>query len=231
MDAHKQFSIIGNVNAITYKEVFPLLQSNQIWPGESIHSGDRKFNVPDDYPLEAAGCGIDPDGRKYIRVKGVRWFTNIEHGGRHSPLLLDTAEHNLKFNKKLKKLLEEEELDGYPRFDNCTAIEIPFTECIPSDYSGNMAVPITFIDKYCPEQFTILGLDYDKTIPGNEGLSRKFVEHYYEQGNTGSIGEGHPSLGYYNRNGKVFRTYRRILIKYTEQWKDLHHEAFAALER
>ena len=81
----KQFVIIGNVNAITYKEVFPLLKDNKVWLGYSIHSGDRKFNVPDDYPLEAAGCGIDEDGRKYIRVKGVRWFTNIDHGGRHEP--------------------------------------------------------------------------------------------------------------------------------------------------
>ena len=104
----KQFVIIGNVNAITYKEVFPLLKDNKVWLGYSIHSGDRKFNVPDDYPLEAAGCGIDEDGRKYIRVKGVRWFTNIDHGGRHEPLMLDTMAHNLKFNKSLRKKLESD---------------------------------------------------------------------------------------------------------------------------
>lgn len=92
----KHFSIIGNQNAITYKEVFPLLKDNVMWLGYSIHSGDRKFNVPEDYPLEAAGCGVDPDGRKYIRVKGVRWFTNIDHGKRHEPLILDTMAHNLK---------------------------------------------------------------------------------------------------------------------------------------
>ncbi len=99
MDGKKQYVIIGNVNAITYKEVFPLLKDNLMWLGYSIHSGDRTFNVPDDYPLEAAGCGIDPDGRKFIRVKGVRWFSNIDHGKRHEALILDTKEHNLKYNK------------------------------------------------------------------------------------------------------------------------------------
>lgn len=162
----KAFSIIGNVNAITYKEVFPLLQNNQIWLGDSIHSGDRKFNVPDDYPLEAAGCGVDPDGRKYIRVKGVRWFTNLEHGKRHEPLLLDTKEHNLKFNKKLKnKLQADYGMDDYPRYVNYQAIEVPFTEAIPSDYSGLMGVPITFLDRYNPDQFQIIGISLE--LAGN----------------------------------------------------------------
>ena len=158
MDGKKQFIIIGNQNAITYKEVFPLLKENLIWLGYSIHSGDRKFNVPDDYPLEAAGCGIDPDGRKFIRVKGVRWFTNVDHGGRHEALMLDTMRHNLKYNKKLKKKIAEEYgTTEYPHFDNYDAIEVPFTECIPLDYNGIMGVPITFMDKYNPEQFDIFG--------------------------------------------------------------------------
>ena len=106
VDGNKQFAIIGNQNAITYKEVFPLLKDNRMWLGYSIHSGDRKFNVPDDYPLEAATCGYDVDGRKFIRVKGVRWFANIDHGGRHEPLMLDTMAHNLKYNKSLRKKLE-----------------------------------------------------------------------------------------------------------------------------
>ena len=157
MEAKKQFVIIGNMNAITYKEVFPHLRDNEIWLGYSIHSGDRKFNVPDSYPLEAAGCGIDEDGQKFIRIKGVRWFTNIDHGMRHQPLILDTMAHNLKFNKKLKKkLLETYGKLEYPKYDNYDAIEVPFTECIPSDYEGVMGVPITFMDKYNPEQFDIV---------------------------------------------------------------------------
>lgn len=157
LEANKQFVIIGNMNAITYKEVFPLLSDNKVWLGYSIHSGDRKFNVPDDYPLNAAGCGVDENGKKFIRVKGVRWFTNIDHGKRHENLILDTMEHNLKFNKKLKKKLEKDygKLE-YPHYDNYDAIEIPFTECIPSDYDGVMGVPITFMDKYNPDQFDIV---------------------------------------------------------------------------
>lgn len=84
----KDFLIIGNVNAITYKEIFPLIKDNKLWLGASIHSGDRKFYVPDDYPLRAAGCGVDKDGRKYIRVKGVRWFTNLDYAIRHEKLVL-----------------------------------------------------------------------------------------------------------------------------------------------
>ena len=159
MEGQKQFIIIGNQNAITYKEVFPLLKDNKIWLGYSIHSGDRKFNVPDDYPLAAAGCGIDEDGRKFIRVKGVRWFTNIDHGGRHEALQLDTMVHNLKFNKSLrKKLATDFGKAVYPCYDNYDAIEIPFTESIPSDYDGVMGVPITFMDKYNPDQFAIIGM-------------------------------------------------------------------------
>ena len=125
----KKFVIIGNANAIAYKEVFPLLKEDMVWLGYSIHSGDRKFNVPDDYPLEAATCGIDPDGRKFIRVKGVRWFTNVDHGGRHETLMLDTMAHNLKFKKKLRKKLETEYgMSEYPHYDNYNAIEVPFTE-------------------------------------------------------------------------------------------------------
>ena len=166
MEADKRFIILGNVNAITYKEVFPLLKDNKLWLGYSIHSGDRKFNVPDDYPLEAANCGIDSDGKKFIRVKGVRWFTNIDHGKRHEWLKLDTMAHNLKFNKKLRKKLEKDfNSIEYPHYDNYDALEIPFTECIPSDYTGVMGVPITFMDKYNPEQFAILGITLGNTTP------------------------------------------------------------------
>ena len=157
MEAEKQFVIIGNLNAITYKEFFPLLKDNKVWIGSSIHSGDRKFYVPDDYSLNAAGCGVDADGRRFIRVKGVRWYTNIDFGERHKDLLLDTMEHNLKFNKKLRKKLEKDfGAVEYPHYDNYDAIEISFTDAIPSDYDGVMGVPITFLDKYNPDQFEII---------------------------------------------------------------------------
>lgn len=186
MEANKQFIIVGNINAVTYKEVFPLIRDNKIWIGSSIHSGDRKFYVPDDYSLNAAGCGIDADGRHFIRVKGVRWYTNIDFKERHNDLLLDTMDHNLKFNKKLRKKLEKDYgIIEYPHYDNYDAIEVPFTDAIPSDYDGVMGVPITFLDKYNPEQFDIVsfrkredGKDLVFTREREKEFSRTFVSLY-----------------------------------------------------
>lgn len=137
----KKFLIIGNVNSITYKEIFPLFKDNKIWLGCSIHSGDRIFNVPDDYPLEASNCGIDENGKKWIRVKGVRWFTNLKITKRHDNIILYK-----KYNST-----------DYPKFDNYDAINIDRVKDIPMDYEGVMGVPITFMDKYNPEQFEIIG--------------------------------------------------------------------------
>ncbi len=139
---NKKFLIIGNVNAITYKEVFKLFQENKIWMGASIKSGDREFGVPNDYPLNAAGSRVDENGNKFIRVKGVRWFTNIDFKERYEDIVL------------YKKYSQEE----YPKYDNYDAINIDKTKDIPKDYKGVMGVPITFIDKYNPDQFEILGI-------------------------------------------------------------------------
>ena len=169
VEAHKQFIIIGNMNAITYKETFPLIKDNKMWLGYSIHSGDREFQVPDEYPLTAAGWRIDDNGRKFIRVKGVRWFTNIDHGRRHEPLPLMTMADNLRFSK-------HKELKGktaYDRYDNYDAIEVPFTDAIPSDYDGVMGVPISFLDKYCPEQFEILGISLELGIKKPDNLPKE----------------------------------------------------------
>ena len=152
MKHNKKFLIIGNLNAVTYKEIFPLFKDNRVWYGPSISSGDRKFYVPDDYELRAAGCGVDDKGRRYIRVKGVRWFTNLDHGRRHQPLKLMPMAANLKFSR-------HKEVRGkaaYARYDNYDAIEVPYTDAIPADYTGVMGVPVTFLDKYCPEQFEII---------------------------------------------------------------------------
>lgn len=137
---NKKFLIIGNVNAITYKEVFPLIKNNQIWLGASIHSGDREFRVPDDYPLKATGSRIDKNGAKYIRVKGVRWFTNLDYKQRHEDLIL------------YKHYLPNE----YPKYDNYNGINVDKTADIPMDFNGAMGVPITFLDKYSPEQFKLI---------------------------------------------------------------------------
>lgn len=187
-ETDKKFLIIGNMNAVTYKEVFPLFKDNKMWYGVSITSGDRRFNVPDSYPLTASGCGIDDNNQKYIQVKGVRWFTNIDHGKRHKPLSLLTKDDNLKFNKKLKNSKYQY---AYKKYDNYDAIEIPLTEVIPSDYEGIMGVPISFLDKYCPEQFEIID------------ISSKLAKPIFVNGKRGS--------GRFYLNGK--RLYDRITIR------------------
>jgi hypothetical protein len=153
VESGKKFLIIGNMNSITYKEVFPLIKNNKLWYGPSISSGDREFMVPDTYPIEAAGWRIDEKGKKYIRVKGVRWFTNLEHGRRHEPLKLMTMQDNIRYGRH-KELKEK----GYKHYINYDGIEVPYTDAIPSDFEGVMGVPITFLDKYCPEQFSIVGM-------------------------------------------------------------------------
>lgn len=139
LEAKKEFLIIGNLNAISCKEIFPLFVENRMWMGESIHSGDREFGVPDHYPLEAAGCRVDAEGRKFIRVKGVRWFTNLDHGGRHTPLQLMSMAENKKFSRH-KDLKGRE----YRQYDNYEAIDVAYTDAIPGDYEGAMGVPISF---------------------------------------------------------------------------------------
>lgn len=155
VEARKQFIIIGNMNAVTYKETFPLIMENRMWFGSTIHSGDREFEVPKEYPVTASGWRIDEEtGRKYIRVKGVRWFTNIDHGQRHEPLPLMSMADNLRYSRH-KEIKGKSE---YDRYDNYDAIDVPFTDAIPSDYDGVMGVPVSWLDKYCPEQFEIIGL-------------------------------------------------------------------------
>lgn len=183
---NKQFIILGNMNAITCKELFPLVQEKLIWYGDSIKSGDRKFYVPDDYLLNASGCGVDANGRRFIRVKGVRWFTNMDTPTRHRPLDL-----HQKFRPEL-----------YPKYENYDAIEVGKTKNIPFDYDGVMGVPITFLDKYCPEQFDILMLANGnaKTNVSKEVLDKlRYKPHPNDRGGVGII------------NGQ--KTYARIMIQ------------------
>ena len=137
----KNFLIIGNINAVSYKEIFQLIKENKLWLGPSIRSGDREFGVPEYYPLEAASCRIDSDGKKFIRIKGVRWFTNLDHKTRHEDM----------------SLYKKYSADEYPKYDNYDAINVDKTVDIPVDYAGVMGVPITFLDKYNPDQFEIVG--------------------------------------------------------------------------
>lgn len=149
IEYNKKFLIIGNMNAITYKEVFPLIRDNKLWYGASIHSGDRKFYVPDDYPLMASTCGVDEEGKRFVRVKGVRWFTNLDYSNRHTPI----------------ELINTYNPEEYPIYENYDAINVNKYSQIPNDYEGIMGVPITLLDYYCPEQFEILGMSasWDET--------------------------------------------------------------------
>ena len=198
IEVKKQFLIIGNMNAVTNKEMFPLIQENIVWFGATIHSGDREFRVPDYYPLQAAGFRVDENGIKYIRVKGVRWFTNLDHGRRHQPIAFMTMEKNLKFSK-------HKEIRGkknYSKYDNYDAIEVPYTSAIPSDYDGIMGVPVSFLDKYCPEQFEIIWQASGNTrasAPKEVLKKLHYKQHHEDRGGCCVI------------NGK--RTYSRIFIR------------------
>ena len=155
VEGNKQFAIIGNKNSITYKEVFPLIKENKMWVGKTPMSVDLLFVIPQFMKDEFLKNG--KQGSKYKIIDGKIlgrsasiWLTNIEHGRRHQPLTLMTMEDNLRYNKKMK------DKEAYDHYDNYDAIEVPYTDAIPSDYEGVMGVPISFLDKYCPEQFEIL---------------------------------------------------------------------------
>lgn len=133
----KQFLIIGNQNAITYKEVFPLIKDNKLWLGLTMNSSNRWFQVPDSYEKYHK---IE-DGKKYAFVAGVVWWTNLNHNRRNEPLML------------YKHYSPEE----YPHYDNYDAINVNDVKDIPLDFNGVMGVPISFLHKYNPEQFEIIG--------------------------------------------------------------------------
>lgn len=153
----KQFIILGNVNGATCKDIFHYFKEQKMWFGPSISSGDRKFFIPDDYPLEAKGCGVDENGKRYIKVKGVRWFTNLKTD----------------IDKPFLVLTEKYTPEKYPKYDNYNAINVNKTKDIPMDYDGVMGVPITFLDKHCINQFDILGID--RYIEDNPNYGKRFT--------------------------------------------------------
>lgn len=141
MEHNKSFIILGNQNAVTYKEVFPLIEDNNVWYGYSVHSGGLDFQIPDNYETYSKNVFMR-DGHHFINLSGIRWFTNLDHSLRHEKLLL------------WKPYSENE----YPKYDNYDAINVNATKEIPVDYNGIMGVPITFLDKYNPDQFEIIGM-------------------------------------------------------------------------
>jgi hypothetical protein len=152
LEANKKFLIIGNINCITYQEVFPRIKNNEIWLGNGMGRWISGFIVPDTYQLFGTEARVDEDGKRIISTNNCLWLTNLDHGRRHRPLNLMTMADNRRFSKHLR--IKEE---GYIRYDNFDAIDVPFTDAIPSDFDGIMGVPISFLDKHDPEQFEIVG--------------------------------------------------------------------------
>lgn len=171
----KRFLIIGTMNAITYKEIFPKIKNNKVWLG--INNGSKTYQVPDYYT--GKNIFIGTDGKKYTKMGNTYWFTNLDHGRRHQPIPLMTEAEIIKFATK----------KPFQKYDNYDAIEVPSVKNIPSDYKGVMGVPINFLDKYSPEQFEILGsnrgVDQDPNkiygrgsyLNGKEIFKRIFIKH------------------------------------------------------
>ena len=213
MEAGKNFIIIGHQGAAGYNEVFPLLRDNLIWLGKGFSGGATHFYSP---YQDTATAGDHREGM--IRVSGVVWFTNIEHGRRHQPLQLMTMADNIKYSKH-----KEIRGIGYKHYDNYDAIEVPFSDAIPSDYTGVMGVPITFLDKYNPEQFKIIGITKNtfklssKIYPEQIQVSKNGSESKVTKLNDGPVIKlCEPPVGqtYYRVAGEYFiQLYTRILIK------------------
>ena len=170
LSANKEFIIIGNQNSISHKDIFPLIQENKMWLGAPFSNGNAYFDVPDGADVSGYAKGVYNPITKQVHFRNCRWFTNIDFGGRHEKLLLDTMSHNLKYNKKLLRQLNNKYgISEYPHYANYDALEVPFVEAIPSDYDGIMGVPRTFLDVYNPEQFEIIGRDGDLVWAENSG--------------------------------------------------------------
>ena len=215
LETPKKFLVIGNINAVTYKEVFPLLKENQIWMGSSYFNGGAAYFVGskefyDPKMMSNEKHAYIKDDKLYWRVNGVRWFTNLDHGRRHQPMRLMTMADNLEFSKKMKGQKE------YYHYDNYDAIEVPFTELIPKDYSGIMGVPISFLDKYCPEQFEIIGMCENEDLYGLKTCKYSSLEckqaYKNKFGKAGTYDLN--ASGVILVNGIQEKVYQRILIRH-----------------
>jgi hypothetical protein len=221
----KQFVIIGNMNAITYKEVFPLIKENKIWVGATNFNTGMYFKVPQDFIYtDTYKFEREMHGAKVNRVPGVCWFTNLDHGRRHQPLPLMAMSDNLTYSKHK----EIKGKNSYEKYDNYDAIDVPFADAIPSDFDGVMGVPISFLNKYSPEQFEILGAT-QRGCHDEVPDTKKYDEYWEVKPNgepTGSSGgktnENANLVGndgrknyFINKEGHVIQSaYQRIFIRH-----------------
>ena len=203
----KQFLIIGNMNAIKYKETFPLIKANKMWLGATGNGTDMVFGVPETAVIaqhdrdKAAKMGYVGN---YTRLGNSCWFTNIEHGRRHQPLQLMTERENIKYSRH-----KEVRGVGYRRYINFDGIEVPYVDAIPSDYDGVMGVPISFLDKFCPEQFEIVGMSLDLAEARDEIRDWYLARPEEKQKRTGN-----DTFYYRDDNGNPVRLYDRLAIRF-----------------
>lgn len=208
VEADKQFVIIGNMNAITYKEVFPLIKENKVWLGNGFQGGNAFFRVAigKDY-----SDGVYDEQTGLVKFRNCCWFTNLDHGRRHQPLQLMTMADNLKFSRHK----EIKGKNSYIHYENYDAIEVPYTDAIPSDYDGKMGVPISFLDKYCPEQFEIMGMCENGDLYNLKTkvyTSQECKQAYLEKfGKPGTYDLN--ASGVIIKNGIKEKVYQRILIR------------------
>ena len=191
----KKFILISNKNCITYKEVFPLFKDNKIWAGTRPWKGGMWFETKNNEDIDKVIDGVNMKNVPSI------FITNLDHGRRHEPLILMTEEDNVRYSRH-----KEIRGVGYAHYDNYDAIEVPYVDAIPSDYDGAMGVPITFLDKYCPEQFEIIG-----QTQGDSGKELGLRPYPRE------LKKLNPSLRdgqlYYLENGIPQKPYARVIIR------------------
>ena len=200
MEAEKRFIIIGNMNAVTYKEIFPLIKENRMWLGNGFQNGNAYFRV--EVPRDSYADGVYDESTSLVKFRNCCWFTNIDHGRRHQPLKLMTMAENFKHSRH-KEIRGRKE---YIHYENYDAIEVPYTDSIPSDFDGAMGLPKSFLDKYCPEQFEIIGI-----AEGDSGKELGLKPFPPE------LKKMNPSLRqgqlYYMEDGYPVKPYARILIR------------------
>ena len=211
MEGNKQFLIIGSMNSITYREIFPLIKNNQMWLGNGFSAGNAFFRITGSASTDYAE-GVYDMSTGLVKFRNCCWFTNMEHGRRHQPMNLMSMSDNLRFNKKLKGQVE------YLHYDNYAAIEVPFTELIPSDYKGIMGVPISFLDRYCPEQFEIIWRGGDMEWAESECTfftppSKEKAELHKKRDKTWRVQNPYVL----NSDGFAQTVYQRIFIRHKEK--------------
>jgi len=204
----RKFLIIGPKNAITYKEIFPLIKDTELWLGTGFANGNAYFSIPAAGRREFA-AGVYDESTGLVKFRNVGWFTNLDHGRRHQKLPLMTMQDNLRFSR-------HKQIKGkktYDRYDNYDAIEVPFTDAIPSDYGGVMGVPISFLDKYNPDQFEIVGTT-ESNDPDNAYRTRVYTSQECRDAYRARFGK--PGVYDLNASGVVdgVKVYKRILIRH-----------------